>query len=58
MCLYFIIICFSDRSQQEREQALLDFRKGTAPVLVATAVAARGMCNSVRIGGGPKIDFL
>jgi probable ATP-dependent RNA helicase DDX4 len=33
----------ADRSQQEREQALLDFRKGTAPVLVATAVAARGL---------------
>ncbi|XP_066929769.1 uncharacterized protein [Clytia hemisphaerica] len=32
-----------DRSQQEREMALEDFRRGKAPVLVATAVAARGL---------------
>lgn len=32
-----------DRSQQEREMALEDFRLGKAPVLVATAVAARGL---------------
>ena len=37
---YFIYAC-SDRSQQEREMALEDFRSGKAPVLVATAVAAR-----------------
>ncbi|XP_065069309.1 probable ATP-dependent RNA helicase DDX4 [Rhopilema esculentum] len=33
----------SDRSQEERECALRDFRTGKAPVLIATAVAARGL---------------
>jgi len=32
-----------DRLQREREEALFDFRAGTHPVLVATAVAARGL---------------
>ncbi|KAI9099933.1 P-loop containing nucleoside triphosphate hydrolase protein [Phlyctochytrium arcticum] len=32
-----------DRTQREREQALLSFRSGRTPVLVATAVAARGL---------------
>ncbi len=32
-----------DRSQSEREQALHDFRTGRRPILVATAVAARGL---------------
>ncbi|KAI9088867.1 P-loop containing nucleoside triphosphate hydrolase protein [Phlyctochytrium arcticum] len=32
-----------DRTQREREQALLSFRTGRTPVLVATAVAARGL---------------
>ncbi|XP_042191191.1 probable ATP-dependent RNA helicase DDX4 isoform X4 [Callorhinchus milii] len=32
-----------DREQREREQALGDFRSGKCPVLVATAVAARGL---------------
>ncbi|XP_072353119.1 probable ATP-dependent RNA helicase DDX4 [Scyliorhinus torazame] len=32
-----------DREQREREQALGDFRTGKCPVLVATAVAARGL---------------
>ena len=32
-----------DRSQQERELALADFRAGKAPVMVATAVAGRGL---------------
>ena len=32
-----------DRLQREREQALNDFRKDRKPVLVATAVAARGL---------------
>lgn len=32
-----------DRTQQEREAALQDFRSGRAPVLVATSVAARGL---------------
>ena len=34
---------YSDRTQQEREAALRDFRTGRAPVLVATSVAARGL---------------
>ncbi|XP_065643957.1 putative ATP-dependent RNA helicase Pl10 isoform X2 [Hydra vulgaris] len=32
-----------DRHQREREQALASFRVGTTPILVATAVAARGL---------------
>ena len=32
-----------DRLQREREQALADFKLGRMPVLVATAVAARGL---------------
>uniref|UniRef100_T2MJR9 RNA helicase n=1 Tax=Hydra vulgaris TaxID=6087 RepID=T2MJR9_HYDVU len=32
-----------DRHQKEREQALASFRVGTTPILVATAVAARGL---------------
>lgn len=34
---------FSDREQREREEALRDFKTGRCPVLVATAVAARGL---------------
>ncbi|XP_031556804.1 probable ATP-dependent RNA helicase vasa-like isoform X2 [Actinia tenebrosa] len=33
----------SDRSQQEREAALRDFRNGRANILVGTSVAARGL---------------
>lgn len=36
-------MCFSDRLQREREQALRDFKTGVSPVLVATSVAARGL---------------
>ena len=32
-----------DRTQQEREAALRDFKSGRAPILVATDVAARGL---------------
>lgn len=32
-----------DRFQQEREEALRDFRSGRSRVLVATSVAARGL---------------
>jgi len=32
-----------DRKQREREEALADFKKGTRPILIATAVAARGL---------------
>ncbi|CUM65009.1 uncharacterized protein PRCAT00002628001 [Priceomyces carsonii] len=32
-----------DRSQYEREKALSAFKSGTSPILVATAVAARGL---------------
>ncbi len=39
----FHLCPFSDRSQQQRESAMLDFRKGKVAVLVATAVAARGL---------------
>ena len=32
-----------DRLQREREQALGDFKRGDRPILVATAVASRGL---------------
>merc|ERR1739844_25843 len=32
-----------DRLQREREEALSDFKNGSKPILVATAVAARGL---------------
>lgn len=32
-----------DREQQQREEALLDFRRGTRNILVATNVASRGL---------------
>ena len=32
-----------DRAQEEREMALNDFKTGSKPILVATAVAARGL---------------
>jgi len=32
-----------DRSQREREEALKQFRQGKCPIMVATAVAARGL---------------
>jgi ATP-dependent RNA helicase DDX3X len=37
-----------DRTQRERERALEMFRNGRCPILVATAVAARGMYLSFR----------
>ncbi|RIA81220.1 putative DEAD/DEAH box RNA helicase [Glomus cerebriforme] len=32
-----------DRSQREREDALISFKNGKSPILIATAVAARGL---------------
>jgi ATP-dependent RNA helicase DDX3X len=32
-----------DRTQSERERALIDFKRGTKPILVATNVASRGL---------------
>ena len=40
---YPVTSIHGDRSQREREEALRVFRNGTCPVLVATAVAARGL---------------
>ena len=34
---------FSDRYQEQREEALREFKKGQQTVLIATAVAARGL---------------
>lgn len=34
---------YRDREQQEREEALRDFKTGLCPVLLATDVAARGL---------------
>lgn len=38
-----LLFFYSDRPQQEREEALSDFRAGRRPILTATAVAARGL---------------
>lgn len=40
---YPVTSIHGDRSQREREDALWSFRKGHTPILVATAVAARGL---------------
>jgi probable ATP-dependent RNA helicase DDX4 len=44
---YVVLIVFyvylRDRTQQEREEALREFRAGRAPILIATSVAARGL---------------
>lgn len=39
---YPVTSIHGDRSQREREEALRRFRTGQTPILVATAVAARG----------------
>lgn len=39
---YPVTSIHGDRSQREREDALRRFRSGQTPILVATAVAARG----------------
>ena len=38
-----VVFSFFSRLQREREEALFDFRTGDKPILVATAVAARGL---------------
>ncbi|XP_017893478.1 putative ATP-dependent RNA helicase Pl10 [Ceratina calcarata] len=40
---YPVTSIHGDRTQREREEALRRFRAGIAPILVATAVAARGL---------------
>lgn len=40
---YPVTSIHGDRSQREREEALRVFRNGQCPILVATAVAARGL---------------
>uniref|UniRef100_A0AAR5PGG0 RNA helicase n=3 Tax=Dendroctonus ponderosae TaxID=77166 RepID=A0AAR5PGG0_DENPD len=40
---YPVTSIHGDRSQREREDALKQFRSGNTPILVATAVAARGL---------------
>ena len=40
---YPVTSIHGDRSQREREDALKRFRSGKTPILVATAVAARGL---------------
>lgn len=40
---YPVTSIHGDRSQKEREDALRQFRSGQTPILVATAVAARGL---------------
>lgn len=51
-----------DRSQGEREEALLNFRSGRTPIMVATAVAGRGLdipnvCGVLCDGLNFKIRF-
>lgn len=40
---YPVTSIHGDRTQREREDALKSFRSGQTPILVATAVAARGL---------------
>ena len=40
---YPVTSIHGDRSQREREEALASFKSGRTPILVATAVAARGL---------------
>ncbi|CAL8074272.1 unnamed protein product [Calicophoron daubneyi] len=40
---FLVAFIHGDRPQSEREQALSSFREGRTPILVATAVAARGL---------------
>lgn len=40
---YPVTSIHGDRTQREREDALKSFRSGATPILVATAVAARGL---------------
>ncbi|UYV71579.1 DDX3X [Cordylochernes scorpioides] len=40
---YPVTSIHGDRSQREREEALWSFRSGRTPIMVATAVAARGL---------------
>lgn len=40
---YEVTSIHGDRTQREREEALRSFRNGDRPILVATAVAARGL---------------
>lgn len=42
---YPVTSIHGDRTQREREEALRRFRTGQTPILVATAVAARGECD-------------
>lgn len=43
---YPVTSIHGDRTQREREEALRRFRTGQTPILVATAVAARGRGSS------------
>lgn len=42
-CKHPVMSIHGDRTQREREEALKCFRSGDCPILVATAVAARGL---------------
>ena len=53
MCIH------GDKSQQERDWVLREFRTGRSPILVATDVAARGLgeyCGSGVVGGWRRIE--
>ena len=49
------VLLHGERSQEEREAAMADFRSGKAQVLVATDVAARGEWARVRWGRGGSL---
>ena len=44
-CIFVLtaFVVFRDRFQEQREEALRDFRSGRCSILIATAVAARGL---------------
>lgn len=46
-----------DRKQSQREQALLDFKRGTMKVLIATSVAARGLGKYLKFSLSLKLHL-
>ena len=58
----FNLCILGDRLQREREMALKDFRSGNRPIIVCTAVAARGLdipgVQHVVNFDMPKVSFI
>lgn len=46
---YIATSMHGDKSQQDRDHVLNEFRNGKSPILVATDVAARGLGKSYKV---------